>query len=126
MPDFLYDLWLAIPPLSNLGFSSALALGSMSVFLAVPRARPKPCPLPLKALAVALFCFASLSGMAVAGAIALASGAFGMARGWASFAEGYLWGSLFASILALPLAFAIFALPSIQDRSSARKSDRME
>ena len=108
--SWLYDLWLEFPPFHAPGFVTSLVVSGLAARLCFTKLRAKTWSVFLKSLAVAACCFVSLLVFAIVGIFVVRTGILGMARGWASFADAYVWGVISLPPLAFFMSLACHAL----------------
>ena len=106
----LHDLWLESPPIHAPGFIAALIVAGLGGYLSFIKLRAKTWSVFSVSITVALCFFVSLLIFAIIGILVVNTGTFGMARGWASFADAYVWGVFSLPFLAFILSLAGFAL----------------
>lgn len=110
MLNVLHDLWLESPPIYAPGFITALIVAGLGGYLSFIKLRAKQWSVFSVSIAVALCCFVSLLIFAIIGILVVSTRPFGMARGWASYADAYAWGIFSLPFLAFILSLAGFAL----------------
>ncbi len=110
MLNVLYDIWLEPPPIHAPGLIAALIVAGSGGYLSFVKLRAKTWSAFSVSIAVALCCFVSLLIVAIIGILVVSTGTLGMARGWASFADAYVWGVFSLPFLAFILSLAGFAL----------------
>ena len=110
MLSFLYDLWLESPPIHAPGFITAFVVVSLVGPLCFAKLRVKTWNVFAMSLAVAFCCFVFLLVFAIIGIVVVSTGILGMARGWTSFGDAYIWGVFSLPLLAFCVSLGGFAL----------------
>lgn len=110
MLSSVYSLWLESLPLHASGYITAFIVASLVTPLCFVKLRVKTWNVFFMSLAVAFCCFVSLLAFAIIGIVVVSTGILGMARGWASFGDSYIWGVFSLPLLAFFVSLGGFAL----------------
>ena len=90
------------------GFVTTMVLSGLASWLYFNELRTKSWNRICKSAVLALLCLMALLISAVIGVLIIQTGSFGMARGWSSFANAYLWG-----VFLMPLGIFFVCLAAL-------------
>ena len=103
--------------INSAGFTFALLITGLIGYFCFGKLKEKNQHVISKSVAVSFFCLVSLLIFAIIGVLVSGTGIFGMARGWASFADGYIWGVFSLPILAFFASLGCFSVSNHSKKS---------